>query len=227
MKNLRVRKNTSILQAFYGIFTACSLLFLMACRFWRGCDWHCCGSLLQSAGEFSFKSNFRKGWSSFKLYWRANLSSPSRTGNDGLLLDILELIWKGNGLTWDVQSTNWYGLLCPSHGMMGSGFCCSCTSKPQQLQMQGLTAGKRQILLIHLQGLMCRKHPARKEKLASLFHTPQESRCKEQAETSPVPQGAQHPQEGTREWQSVAAGLTQTIHREIISSPNCYLSTSS
>lgn len=101
------------------------------------------------------------------LTWRANLSSPSRTGNDGSALDTLKLTGGDEGsdpgctahqlictplaLPWD--DGQWVLLLLLQEHILAAG-----QSKPQQLQMLVLTVGKKQILLIHLQGFMCRRY---------------------------------------------------------------------
>lgn len=100
----------------------------------------------------------------FRLHCRANLSSPSRTGIDGLLL---ELTGRDEGSHWGCTAHQMIGTPLPlpwddgQHVLLlllQEHILAASQSKPQQLPTQVLTAGKSQIMLIHLQGLMCRRH---------------------------------------------------------------------
>lgn len=139
----------------------------------------------------------------FRLYRRANLSSPGRTGSDGLSLDILEL----TGSRCNCQGSD---LGCTAHQLictplplpwddrqrllllvLQEHILAAGQSKPQQLQVQVLTAGKRQITLIHLQGLMCRRRQPGKKSwhIFSMHHSKAGVRSRQKHHLSPREHG--------------------------------------
>lgn len=115
----------------------------MACRFWRECNWHCSGSLLQSAGEFSFKATSRRDGAELPL--QALLESkPLQSQQDRQWWTLTGHPWT-HWKRWRVWlgMYSWYAVLCPFCGMMGSEFCCSsCRSTSLLLASPSLSSFK-------------------------------------------------------------------------------------